>query len=90
MNKTELIEKIAKKADMSKAQAARAVDAFTESISDALKSGDKVALIGFGTFEGRQRAARQGRNPQTGKTLEIKARRVPAFTAGKTLKDLVA
>ena len=89
MNKTELIEAVAKSAEMSKAAAGRAVDATFDTITKALKADDSVNLIGFGTFEVRQRAARTGRNPQTGKTMEIPASNIPAFKAGKSLKDAV-
>ena len=87
MNKKELIAKVAAQADISKAAAAKVVDAFTSSVTSALKSGDTVTLIGFGTFAVSQRAARIGRNPQTGKELKIAARKAPAFRAGKALKD---
>lgn len=89
MNKTELVDAVAKSADLSKAAAGRAVDGMVEAISKALKKGDKVTLIGFGTFEVRKRAARTGRNPRTGAELKIKATKVPAFKAGKKLKDTV-
>lgn len=89
MNKSELIEKMADAADISKTAAARALDAFTDSIAIALKEGDSVSLIGFGTFSVKERAARTGRNPQTGATIEIKASKTPAFKAGKALKDAV-
>ncbi|MCR5546533.1 MAG: HU family DNA-binding protein [Lachnospiraceae bacterium] len=89
MNKTELVDAIAKKADLSKKDAAAAVDAFVESVSDALKKGDKVQLVGFGTFQTSKRAARTGRNPQTGAEIKIKASTVPQFKAGKALKDTV-
>ena len=89
MNKTELIESIAKKADLSKKDAEAAVNATIDAIKAALKKGDKVQLIGFGTFEVRKRAARTGRNPQTGKEIKIKASKVPAFKAGAALKDAV-
>lgn len=89
MNKQELIEQISNEADISKAAAARVLDAFTNSITNALKSGDTVTLIGFGTFAVSERAARTGRNPQTGAELKIAARKVPAFRAGKALKDSV-
>ena len=87
MNKTELIESIATQADISKAAAGRALDAAVETIKAALKAGDTVNLIGFGTFYVGERAARTGRNPRTGKTLEIKAAKSPKFRAGKGLKD---
>jgi DNA-binding protein HU-beta len=87
MNKQELIAQIASDADVTKAAAAKVVDAFTDAVTSALKNGDSVTLIGFGTFKVSQRAARTGRNPQTGKELQIAARKAPAFTAGKALKD---
>jgi DNA-binding protein HU-beta len=83
MNKAELIEKIAKDAGMNKVQANAAIDSFTDSVVGALKKGDKVTLVGFGTFSVTARAARNGRNPQTGATIKIKARKVPKFKAGK-------
>ena len=89
MNKTELIDAVADAADLSKADAGRAVDAVVETITGALKGGDSVTLVGFGTFLVRERAARTGRNPQTGATIEIKAANAPAFKAGKALKDAV-
>jgi DNA-binding protein HU-beta len=89
MNKTELIEKVAESADMTKKQASQAVDAILNSIAEALKAGEKVQLIGFGNFESRERAARKGRNPQTGEEIEIAATKVPAFSPGKALKDAV-
>jgi len=89
MNKTELIDAVADAADLSKADAGRAVDAVVETITGALKGGDSVTLVGFGTFLVRARAARTGRNPQTGATIEIKAANAPAFKAGKALKDAV-
>ncbi|HYG12673.1 MAG TPA: HU family DNA-binding protein [Methylophilaceae bacterium] len=87
MNKQELIAQIATEAGLSKAAAAKVVDAFTDSVTAALKKGDSVTLIGFGTFTVSARAARTGRNPQTGKELKIAARKAPAFRAGKALKD---
>lgn len=87
MNKSELIDAIAASADISKAAAGRALDAFTGTVTDALKDGDQVVLVGFGTFSVRERAARSGRNPQTGDTIQIAAAKVPAFKAGKALKD---
>lgn len=87
MNKTQLIDQISEKADISKAAAGRALDAFTDTVTGALKGGDQVALVGFGTFSVRDRAARSGRNPQTGQTIQIAAAKVPAFKAGKALKD---
>lgn len=89
MNKTELIAEVAAKGDLSKKDAGKAVDAVFASITDALKAGDKVQVIGFGSFEVRKRAARMGRNPQTGKEIKIAASKVPAFKAGKALKDTV-
>mgnify|MGYP000436277162 CR=1 FL=1 len=89
MNKTEMIAAIADKADLSKADAGRAVDAMFEVIGKALKKKDKVSLVGFGTFMLRERAARTGRNPKTGAPLKIKASKTPAFKAGKALKDLI-
>ena len=89
MNKSELIEAVASAADLSKAEAGRAVDATFDAIARSLKKGDKVSLVGFGTFEVRKRAARTGRNPKTGETIKIKASKVPAFKAGKGLKDTV-
>ncbi|MBX2857651.1 MAG: DNA-binding protein HU-beta [Cellvibrionaceae bacterium] len=89
MNKSELIEAIAASADISKAAAGRALDAITDSITEALKSGDQVALVGFGTFLVKERAARTGRNPQTGDPIEIAAAKIPSFKAGKALKDAV-
>ncbi len=87
MNKTELIEAIAKDADLSKAAAAKALNAVTDTIANALKQDDSVTLIGFGTFKVSKRAARTGRNPQTGKEIKIAARNAPGFSAGKALKD---
>ncbi|MCZ6618077.1 MAG: HU family DNA-binding protein [Gammaproteobacteria bacterium] len=89
MNKTELIDRIAESADLSKAAAGRALDAAIDAITDSLKSADPVALVGFGTFTVRDRAARTGRNPQTGAPIQIAAARVPAFKPGKALKDAV-
>ncbi len=89
MNKSQLIDCISEGADISKASAGRALDAAVDAISKALKEGDQVALVGFGTFLVRERAARSGRNPQTGATIEIAAAKVPAFKAGKALKDAV-
>ena len=87
MNKTELIDRIAEEADISKASAGRALDAALEAITGALKASDPVSLVGFGTFTVRERAARAGRNPQTGAPINIAAARVPAFKPGKGLKD---
>jgi DNA-binding protein HU-beta len=89
MNKAEFTGAVADAAEMSKADAARAVDAMIDTISKALKKGDTVTLVGFGTFSVRKRAARQGRNPQTGETIKIKASKNPAFKAGKALKVAV-
>ena len=89
MNKTELIDAVAESADLSKADAGRAVDAVIASITKALKKGDTVTLVGFGTFQVRERAARSGRNPKTGETIKIDASKNPAFKAGKALKDAV-
>ncbi|NLV92643.1 MAG: HU family DNA-binding protein [Firmicutes bacterium] len=90
MTKTELIESVAEKAGISKRDAGTAVDALLSAIGEALGRGEKVQLVGFGTFEVRERAARKGRNPQTGEEIAIAARAVPAFRAGKALKDAVA
>nr|WP_225736668.1 HU family DNA-binding protein [Pseudoalteromonas arctica] len=87
VNKSQLIDQIAADADISKAAAGRALDSFIEAVSGALKDGDSVALVGFGTFSVRERAARSGRNPQTGETIQIAAATIPAFKAGKALKD---
>ncbi len=89
MNKTELINAVAEKSSLSKKDATSAVDAVFEAITDSLQNGDKVQLIGFGNFEVRERAARKGRNPQTGDEIEIAASKVPAFKPGKALKDAV-
>ena len=89
MNKTDLVASIAAKTEMTKKDAEKALDAVVASIEGALKKGDKVQLVGFGSFEVRQRAARKGRNPQTGKEISIPASKVPAFSAGKALKDAV-
>ena len=89
MNKGELIEAVAKAAGSTKADAARAIDATINAITGALKKGDSVTLIGFGTFKVSKRAARTGRNPQTGKELKIPARKVPSFKAGAALKSAV-
>ena len=87
MNKSELIDQIAESADISKASASRALDAVVDSITGSLKDGESVSLVGFGTFLVRERAARTGRNPQTGATIQIAAAKVPAFKPGKALKD---
>ena len=89
MNKSELIEAVAKASGLSKADAGRALDAFTTSVTKALKKNDTVSLVGFGTFSVKKRAARTGRNPRTGETIKIAASKNPAFKAGKALKDAV-
>ncbi len=89
MNKSDLIDAIASAADINKSDAGRALDAVVDSITDTLKRGDQVSLVGFGTFSVKHRAARDGRNPQTGETIKIKASNVPGFKAGKALKDAV-
>ena len=89
MNKSELIEAIAASADLPKAAAGRALDAMVDTITGALKGDDQVVLVGFGTFSVKNRAARTGRNPQTGAEIQIKAAKVPSFKAGKALKDAV-
>ena len=87
MKKTELVAAIAEKAGISKKDADKAVAAFVETVTEALKAGDKVQLIGFGTYEVKERAAREGRNPKTGETIEVPASKHPAFSASKALKD---
>ncbi len=89
MNKAELIESIANTADLSKASAGRALDATIEAITKALKKGDTITLVGFGTFSVRHRKARMGRNPRTGEEIQIKASKVPGFKPGKALKDAI-
>lgn len=89
MNKSELVDAIASSADLSKAAAGRALDATIEAVRKALKKNDTVTLVGFGTFYVGERAARNGRNPRTGKSIKIKAARIPKFRAGKGLKDAV-
>lgn len=89
MNKTDLVNSVAEETEFSKKDAAKVVDVVFESITDSLKDGDKVQLIGFGNFEVRERSARKGRNPQTGEEIEISASKVPAFKPGKALKDAV-
>lgn len=89
MNKAELVDAVAEGADLSKAAAGRAVDSLLDAIGDALKKGDQVSIVGFGTFTVRDRAARTGRNPQTGQPIDIPAAKIPAFKAGKALKDAV-
>ena len=90
MNKAELVAAIATKAEVSKKDAEEMLGAFTATITDDLKKCEKIALIGFGTFETRKRAAREGKNPQTGAAIKIPASVVPAFKAGKALKDAIA
>jgi len=89
MNKSELIDAMADASELTKADAGRALDAFMSSVTDALKNGNPVALVGFGTFSVKDRAERKGRNPQTGAEITIKAAKIPAFKAGKSLKDSV-
>jgi len=89
MNKAELIDAVSEKAGLQKTEAGRAVEAVFDAITAALKTGDTVALLGFGTFNVKARAARSGRNPRTGETIEIPASNVPGFKAGKALKDAV-
>ncbi len=89
MNKSELADAVAIAANLSKADGARAVDAFIDTITNTLSDGSNVALVGFGTFQVKDRSARTGRNPRTGETIQIKASKVPSFKAGKGLKDAV-
>ena len=89
MNKSELIDAIADKSELTKADAGRALDGFLGAVTEALSSGDSVALVGFGTFAVKDRAERKGRNPQTGAEITIKAAKIPSFKAGKSLKDAV-
>ena len=89
MNRAELIAAMAKKADLTQKDAEKALKAFTEVVADELKKGDKIQLVGFGTFETRERAAREGRNPRTKETINIPASTVPVFKAGKEFKDRV-
>ena len=89
MNKTELVAAIAEKTELSKKDAEKALKAFTDVVAEELKKGEKIQLVGFGTFEVAERPARTGRNPMTGKTIEIAASKSPKFKAGKALKDLV-
>ena len=89
MNKTQLVEAVAQKSGLNKKEAEAAVNAITAAITDALKAGDKVQLVGFGTFEVKALAARTGRNPKTGEAMTIAASKKPAFAAGKALKDAV-
>ena len=88
-NKAELVDRVAKKTQLTKKDVSATVEALFETIQEALKAGEKVQVIGFGNFEVRERAARKGRNPQTGKEIKIAASKVPAFKAGKALKDAV-
>ena len=87
MNKTQFIDAIVEKSGLKKKEAEAALNAMTDVIAEALKAGDKIQLVGFGTFEVKERAAREGRNPKTGETIKIAASKHPAFTAGKALKD---
>ena len=89
MTKADLVNSIAEKAGLSKADAEKALKAFTDAVTDALKAGEKVSLVGFGTFSVGDRAARTGQNPQTGAKIEIPAAKVPKFNAGKALKDSI-
>ena len=89
MNKTELVAAIAEKTELSKKDAEKAFKAFTDVVTEELTKGGKIQLVGFGTFEVSERAAREGRNPQTGKTIKIAASKAPKFKAGKALKDVV-
>lgn len=89
MNKSELTDSVANAADLSKTSASRAVDAVIDAITSALKSGDQVSIVGFGTFLVRERGARSGRNPRTGETIRIDASKAPGFKPGKALKDAV-
>ncbi len=89
MNKSELIAKIAEKAELSKKDAEKALNAFVDGVTEALVAGDKVVLVGFGSFETKKRAARKGKNPQTGAVINIPATTVPSFKVGKALKDAV-
>ena len=89
MNKTELVAAISEQANISKKDAEAALKAFTDTVAAVLKKGEKIQLVGFGTFEVSERAAREGRNPQTGATMKIAATKAPKFKAGKALKDLV-
>ena len=89
MNKTELVVAVAEQADVSKKDAEKVLKAFVDVVTEEMKKGEKVQLVGFGTFEVSERAAREGRNPQTGKTMKIEACKAPKFKAGKALKDAV-
>lgn len=90
MTKTEFVARIAEKTGSTKADAEKGVNAFLEAVTEALRSGDKVSFAGFGSFEVTERAAREGRNPQTGETMQLKASKAPKFKAGKVLKEAVA
>ncbi len=90
MNKVELVTAVSDRANITKSQAEKAISAFVETIEDALKTGDKVSLVGFGTFEVRDRKPRVGRNPQTGEEIRIPASRVPSFKAGKGLRESIS
>ena len=89
MTKAELVTMVAEKADLTKKDAEKAISAVVDSISETLAKGEKIQLVGFGTFEVSERAAREGRNPQTGETMKIEASKAPKFKAGKALKDMV-
>lgn len=89
MNKTELVAAVAEQADISKKDAEKVLKAFVDVVTEEMKKGEKVQLVGFGTFEVSERAAREGRNPQTGETMKIAASKAPKFKAGKALKDMV-
>lgn len=89
MNKTELVAAVAEQADISKKDAEKVLKAFVDVVTEEMKKGEKVQLVGFGTFEVSERAAREGRNPQTGKTMKIEACKAPKFKAGKALKDMM-
>lgn len=89
MNKSDIIDAIAESAELTKADASRALDGFIKAVETSLKAGNPVALVGFGTFSVKERAERKGRNPQTGDEITIKAAKIPAFKAGKSLKDAV-
>lgn len=89
MNKVDFVATVAEKAGISKKDAGKVVDAFAGVVTEALTKGEKVSLVGFGTFEVKERAAREGRNPQTGETMQIAASKAPAFKAGKTFKDAI-
>ena len=89
MNKTELVAAVAEQADISKKDAKKVLKAFVDVVTEEMKKGEKVQLVGFGTFEVSERAAREGRNPQTGKTMKIAACKAPKFKAGKALKDAI-